>query len=54
MAELTLGKKIVSDTDTASLLVVGAIRAEASCLRCHGGYGVGDLLGAFRYVLQHP
>jgi len=54
LAELRLGKEVVVGRDIGKLLLVGAIRAKASCMSCHSDHSVGELLGAFRYVLQNP
>ena len=32
--------------------LLGAVRAETSCVACHDGKKEGDLLGAFSYVLR--
>jgi hypothetical protein len=42
------GEKLVRWERKDTMHAVGAIRAEAQCLRCHDGK-VGDLLGAFTY-----
>jgi hypothetical protein len=46
------GSDVVAQTDGPTRLVVGAVRAEAGCTRCHAGFNVGELLGAFSYRLQ--
>ena len=50
--ELAAGKQIVDKLDKTDRLVVGAVRAEQSCIACHAGAKVGDLLGAFSYHLS--
>jgi hypothetical protein len=41
-------------TPEAPKRMLGAIRAESSCLECHSNAKVGDLLGAFTYYLDTP
>jgi hypothetical protein len=38
--------------ERGTMLLMGALRAEPSCLKCHRDKRDGDLLGAFSYVLQ--
>ncbi len=52
IAALTRAGMTTSRQSGNELLVVGAIRAGATCLQCHAGYREGDMLGAFRYVLR--
>ncbi len=54
LSELRQGKETAYRKDGDGILLVGAIRAEASCLSCHASARVGDLLGALRYTLQAP
>ncbi|WP_395750266.1 hypothetical protein [Prosthecobacter sp.] len=46
---LRKGEKLVRWECKESMHAVGAIRAEAQCLRCHDNNKAGDLLGAFTY-----
>ncbi len=46
---LRQGEKLVRWERETSMHAVGAIRAEAQCLRCHEDNKPGDLLGAFTY-----
>lgn len=48
LSMLRKGKKLVRWEREDVMLAVGAVRAEAVCLRCHDG-AAGDLLGAFTY-----
>jgi hypothetical protein len=53
LASLQKGKEMVSGrADAGAMVVIGAIRAESACIRCHRTEAVGGLLGAFRYVLR--
>jgi hypothetical protein len=52
VAALRSGKSIVSRRSDDGMLLIGAIRARSTCLRCHRSHREGDVLGAFRYVLQ--
>jgi hypothetical protein len=49
LALLQKGEKLVRWECKESMHAVGAIRAEAQCLRCHDNRKAGDLLGAFTY-----
>jgi len=49
LALLRQGEKLVRWERDSSMHAVGAIRAEAQCLRCHESNKAGDLLGAFTY-----
>lgn len=49
LALLQNGQKLVRWECRESMHALGAIRAEAECLRCHDNHKVGDLLGAFTY-----
>ncbi len=49
LALLRQGEKLVRWERDSSMHSVGAIRAEAQCLRCHESNKAGDLLGAFTY-----
>lgn len=53
LAQLHRGKDVVAAPadKTGAVLLVGAIRAQQSCLECHDDKKVGDLLGAFTYKL---
>ncbi|HVU39395.1 MAG TPA: hypothetical protein VHC95_13760 [Opitutales bacterium] len=51
LALLRTGVEVSIYTDQDQRTVVGAIRANASCLSCHTGVRPGDLLGAFTYHL---
>jgi hypothetical protein len=46
------GGDIVVDEGPKRRLVVGALRADATCLKCHQGIKEGDLLGALSYRLD--
>lgn len=48
LSMLRKGEKLVRWEREDVMLAVGAVRAEAVCLRCHDG-AAGDLLGAFTY-----
>ncbi len=50
--QLQAGKQIVDRLTKTDRLMVGAVRAEASCVSCHTDAKVGDLLGAFSYHLS--
>jgi hypothetical protein len=49
LTQLQKGEKLVRWESAQSMHAVGAIRAEAQCLRCHDNHKAGDLLGAFTY-----
>src|SRR5262249_16703920 len=51
LAQLRTGVDTTTAVDQSTRQVVGAIRAQNSCLRCHTGFKEGDLLGAFTYHL---
>lgn len=48
---LKSGKQAVMVSNHDRPLLVGAVRAASSCLKCHDDAKVGDLLGAFTYPL---
>jgi len=52
LKELLAGKQVVDQQEKTDRIVVGAVRAEQSCIQCHDGAKVGDLLGAFSYHLS--
>lgn len=53
LAKLNKGNELVPFTnDRGSLAYMGAIRADASCLKCHEDKKEGDLLGALLYERQ--
>jgi hypothetical protein len=54
LTELRNGKETVLRREKDGVLLIGAIRAKETCLKCHAGMQVGDLLGAFRYDLEVP
>lgn len=51
LALLRSGVEVSVYTDHDQRIIVGAVRAQASCLGCHSGVRSGDLLGAFTYRL---
>ncbi len=51
LAQFAKGKNTASQPEANGRIVVGAIRAEQSCLQCHPGAKEGDVLGAFSYHL---
>jgi hypothetical protein len=53
LTRLRSGSNIVigQASEAHASLVFGAIRAQTGCIRCHQAQ-LGDLLGAFRYVMQ--
>jgi hypothetical protein len=54
LLKFAAGQNLVIQKSTAgSLVVVGAIRANESCLECHALAKVGDVLGAFTYRLSY-
>jgi hypothetical protein len=55
LAALKSGKQAVMVEDRNRSLLVGAVRASESCLKCHDDAKKGDLLGAFTYpLLEQP
>ena len=54
LAALRTGKDIESTTGAApdTIVVVGALRGDGSCLKCHTERKEGELLGAFTYTLR--
>jgi hypothetical protein len=50
IAELTAGEDVAVESDYNGRLVVGALRAQEDCLKCHGAK-TGDVLGALVYRL---
>ena len=50
--KLAAGENVVVETAGNRRRVVGALRAGETCLRCHPGYGQGDMLGALSYRLD--
>jgi hypothetical protein len=54
LAELREGRHIVSAAGDGpgTIEVVGALRGDGSCLKCHTDQREGDLLGAFSYSLR--
>lgn len=54
IASLRAGRDIVSRrADGERLLLIGAIRAQSTCLQCHRTEREGALLGALRYTMRH-
>jgi internalin A len=51
IAEFEDGADVVAKTSTNNMRIVGAIRAQAGCLKCHN-VGQNALLGAFTYSLS--
>lgn len=49
---LKAGHALALKKDGTLTRAVGAVRASASCLRCHDNSKVGDLLGAFTYFIH--
>ena len=49
--DLQKGHDLFIRTKEETVRVLGAIRAQNECIRCHGGEQ-GDLLGAFSYTLR--
>lgn len=54
LAELREGRHLVSAAGDGpgTIEVVGALRGDGSCLKCHKEQREGDLLGAFSYTLR--
>lgn len=50
LVELRKGRDMVIGTHEGSAAILGAIRAQRECLKCHDGEA-GNLLGAFSYVM---
>jgi hypothetical protein len=53
LARLLKGEDLLLNQTEEGTFLVGAIRAQASCLECHEDKKKGDLLGAFTYKLKH-
>ena len=51
ITKLRAGWDVVVQANQESRMVIGALRAQQSCLRCHEDYKVGDVLGALEYHL---
>jgi hypothetical protein len=51
LADIKKGKAVVSDTAGKTPVVMGALRAQESCIECHKGTEKGALMGAFTYTL---
>jgi hypothetical protein len=49
--QLQEGKQVVDQVVKTERLMLGAVRAEQSCIDCHTGSKIGDVLGAFSYHL---
>ena len=53
LTTLKTGRDIVSRrTNAGDMELIGGIRAASACVQCHQPYRDGDLLGAFRYVME--
>jgi hypothetical protein len=54
LAALRAGKdvEVAADRGSNALDVLGALRGDGSCLKCHTGSRESDLLGAFSYTLR--
>lgn len=54
LAALRAGRDIESAAgdEPGTLRIVGALRGDGSCLKCHNDKKAGDLLGAFTYTLR--
>jgi len=53
LVNFSRGREVSADYDSmGGRMVVGAVRAQASCVSCHPGAKVGDVLGAFSYRLS--
>lgn len=50
LQQLRAGHEMVKMEGEATMRAMGAIRAQATCLKCHDENKPGDLLGAFTYV----
>jgi hypothetical protein len=44
------GSKFLTAKEGGTLSMMGVLRAEDGCIRCHEGYKVNDLMGAFKYT----
>jgi hypothetical protein len=51
LPKLRAGEELSTAQGPRRVRMLGAIRAQADCLRCHG-VNQGDLLGAFSYDLR--
>jgi hypothetical protein len=49
---LTKGENLFGRSRDGVIRLLGAVRAEASCVKCHRDKKEGDLLGAFSYVVR--
>jgi hypothetical protein len=52
LTALNRGEHLFGRTREGVIRVLGAVRAQASCLACHKTKSEGDLLGAFSYTLR--
>lgn len=52
LARLRQGEDLLLDQTEQGTFLIGAVRAQASCLECHTEKKQGDLLGAFTYKLR--
>jgi len=53
LVNFSRGREVSADYDSmGGRIIVGAVRAQASCVSCHPGAKVGDVLGAFSYRLS--
>jgi hypothetical protein len=52
LTALTSGENLFGRTREGVVRLLGAVRAEASCVACHRSKQEGDLLGAFSYTLR--
>lgn len=46
------GEDLAAHSRDGHIRMLGAVRANASCIKCHDGAKEGDLLGAFSYTLR--
>ena len=44
------GQKFTTAKDNGQLSILGILKAEKSCIRCHKDYKKGELMGAFKYT----
>ena len=49
--QLKDGKTFVTAKEGGAQILMGVLRAEVGCIRCHEDYEKGDLMGAFKYTL---
>jgi hypothetical protein len=52
LERLRKGEELLIDQTDDGTFLLGAVRAQASCLECHSDKKQGDLLGAFTYKLK--